>query len=82
MEKYAEIINAYVNYFACHLLKSIDNAKIKLYFEDVYSSATALSIVFRKKPLNKGVARGWGLENRPKIDQFFEGKVMWCGLWM
>ena len=37
MEDYTEIINAYMNFFACHLLESVDDTKTKMYFEDVYS---------------------------------------------
>lgn len=37
MADYTEIINAYMNFFACHLLESVDDTKTKMYFEDVYN---------------------------------------------
>lgn len=37
MADYTEIINAYMNFFACHLLENVDDTKTKMYFEEVYS---------------------------------------------
>lgn len=37
MTNYTEIINAYMNFFACCLFECVDDSRIKLYFEDVYS---------------------------------------------
>lgn len=37
MTDYTEIVNAYMKFFACHLLESVDDTKTKMYFEDIYS---------------------------------------------
>ncbi len=63
MKDYTEIINVYMNFFACHLLEYVEDTKTKMYFEDIYSF---------KKQFNKNVEKCIYELHIPDIDSIKE----------